>query len=80
MDMEAFSFQGAALVPRPIAGLIQDLRRFPNFEKILCYQYSGIFNSPESRIKPGGLSTVLLYRDYHQYLQGVNTDTQRKPD
>lgn len=71
MDMEAFLFEGKALVPRPIAGLLQDLQRFPNFEKILCYQYSGIFNSPDTEVKPGGPPTVVLYRDYLQYKNGL---------
>ncbi len=71
MDMEAFLFDGKALVPRPIEGLIQDMQRFPNFEKILCYQYSGIFNAPGSRITPGGPPTVVLYKDYRRYLQSV---------
>jgi hypothetical protein len=78
MDMEAFTFEGKALVPRPIGGLIQDMRRFPNFEKILCYQYPGMFNSSESRMKPGGAPTVTLYHDYQQYLQGMNRNTQTK--
>ena len=69
MDMEAFLFDDKALVPRPIAALIQDLQRFPNFEKILCYQYSGIFNSPDTKVQPGGPATVVLYRDYLQYRQ-----------
>lgn len=72
MDTEAFVFQGKALVPRPIGGLIQDLQHFPNFEKILCYQYPGMFNSPKSRIKPGGSATVVLFRDYQQYLRVLN--------
>ncbi len=74
MDMEAFVFEGKALVPRPIGGLIQDLQRFPNFEKVLCYQYPGMFNSPRSRVKPGGPATILLYRDYQQYFRGLNRD------
>ena len=72
MDMEAFLFQDKALIPRPISGLIQDLQRFPNFEKILCYQYPGIFNSPETKVQPGGPPTVVLYRDYLRYLQGIH--------
>jgi len=71
MDMEAFLFDGKALVPRPIDGLIQDMRRFPNFEKILCYQYPGIFNAPASRITPGGPLTVTLYNDYRSYLENL---------
>lgn len=76
MDMEAFLFDGKALVPRPIDGLIQDMERFPNFEKILCYQYPGIFNAPGSRITPGGPATVALYNDYRRYLQSLG----RVPD
>ncbi|HXI38741.1 MAG TPA: DUF4434 domain-containing protein [Bryobacteraceae bacterium] len=72
MDMEAFLFEGKALVPRPIDGLIQDLTRFPNFEKILCYQYPGIFNSPDSSLKPGGPRTVMLYSEYQQYLKSLH--------
>lgn len=84
MDMEAFLFEdNVALVPRPIAGLLQDLQRFPNFEKILCYQYPGIFNSPTTKVQPGGAATVVLYRDYQAYLQMVrqtHETTREKPD
>jgi hypothetical protein len=69
MDMEAFLFEGKALVPRPISGLLEDMRRFPDFEKILCYQYPGIFNAPGERITPGGPATVELYNDYRKYLE-----------
>jgi hypothetical protein len=70
MDMEAFLFEdNVALVPRPITGLLQDLQRFPSFEKILCYQYPGIFNSPKTKVQPGGPPTVVLYRDYQAYRQ-----------
>ena len=74
MDMEVFNFEpGApgtldALVPRPITGLLSDLHRFPNFEKILCYQFPGLMNSPQMSIKPGGENTVKLFRDYKNYL------------
>jgi hypothetical protein len=76
MDMEAFLFDGKALVPRPIDGLIQDMQRFPNFEKILCYQYPGIFNAPGLRITPGGPPTVVLYNDYRKYLQTLSRPPQ----
>jgi hypothetical protein len=74
MDMEAFLFEGKALIPRPIAGLLQDLQRFPNFEKILCYQYPGIFNSPRTRVRPGGHPTVVLYQDYLGYRQHIRRE------
>ncbi len=76
MDMEAFVFNGKALIPRPVGGLIRDLRRFPNFEKILCYQYSGLFNAPGSRITPGGPATVRLYADYARYLESIGRAPQ----
>jgi len=76
LDMEAFLFDGKALVPRPIGGLLGDMRRFPNFEKILCYQYPGIFNAPESRITPGGPPTVVLYKDYRKYLESLGRAPQ----
>ena len=74
MDMEVFDFEhGApgtldALVPRPVKGLLSDLRRFPNFEKIICYQFPGLLNSPASSIHPGGENTVKLFLDYKKYL------------
>jgi len=72
MDMEIFDFaEGNALVPRSIKGVINDLHRFPNFEKILCYQYPGLLNSPSASIKPGGPKTVKLYLDYKQYLDSI---------
>ncbi len=72
MDMEIFDFaEGNALVPRSINGVIDDLHRFPNFEKILCYQYPGLLNSPTASIKPGGPNTVKLYLDYKNYLDSV---------
>ena len=72
MDMEVFDFaENNALVPRPIGGLLSDLHRFPNFEKILCYQFTGLLNSPDMSIKPGGPNTVKLYLDYKQYLDSI---------
>ncbi len=76
MDMEIFNFaEGNALYPRPINGLLSDLHRFPNFEKILCYQYTGLLNSPTASIKPGGPRTVKLYVDYKNYLDSIKAAT-----
>lgn len=79
MDMEAFLFEGKALVPRPIDGLIRDMQRLPNFEKILCYQYPGIFNAPGSRITPGGPATVVLHNNYLHYLQSIDRTAHKRP-
>jgi hypothetical protein len=70
MDMEAFNFTpDNALVPRGIEGLLSDLQRFPNFEKIICYQFPGLMNSPEMSIRPGGEKTVQLFLDYKKYVK-----------
>lgn len=76
LDMEAFLFEDDnALYPRPVEGLIEDFRRFPNFEKVVCYQFPGIFNPPWARSKPGGERTVQLFNDYKQYLEKHRTWT-----
>jgi len=75
MDLEVFLFgPKMELYPRPIKGLISDLDRFENFEKILCYQVPGLMNAPWMSRKPGGrepdsADTVRLYTDYKRYLE-----------
>lgn len=69
MDMEAFLFGPQnELYPRPIDGLISDMERFPNFEKILIYQFPGMLTSPSMRVKLGGDDAVKLYTDYQAWL------------
>lgn len=69
MDMELFLFDKTeALYPRPIDGLLSDLTRFPNFEKILGYQYQGLLCSPTASAKLGGPDAVKLFKDYKTYL------------
>lgn len=80
MDLEAFVFEDKALVPRPIDGIVKDLREFSQFEKIICYQYPGIFNSPDTRVKLGGRRTVTLYEDYLDYLEKIGRRPQQRPD
>lgn len=72
MDMEAFLFgKDKELYPRPIDGLLSDFNRFQNFEKILCYQFPGLFNAPWASRKPGGEATVKLYQDYKRYYNNM---------
>ena len=69
LDQEAFLFKpDKALYPRPIEELVADFPKFSNFEKIVCYQFPGLFNRPGSRRTPGGEDTVQLYLDYKNYL------------
>jgi len=71
LDVETFVFRnGVELHPRPIGELIGDLRRFPNFEKILHYQFPGMMSAPQMTRQPGGPASVTLYEDYRRYLEG----------
>jgi hypothetical protein len=70
MDLETFVFRnGSELHPRPIDGLVSDLRRFPNFEKTLHYQFPGLMSSTKMPRQPGGPASVKLYEDYQRYLR-----------
>jgi hypothetical protein len=69
MDLEAFLFHAdSALYPRPIGDLVDAFRCYPMFEKVVCYQFPGLFSAPWLRIQPGGTDTVRLYEDYQAYL------------
>lgn len=69
LDVESFMFQnGVELHPRPVDELISDLQRFPNFEKILHYQFPGMMSAPAMSCQPGGPASIKLYEDYRRYL------------
>jgi hypothetical protein len=70
LDLEVFDFEKetGALIPRPVEGLISDLTRFRNFEKVLCLEYTGLLNEPGSLHPPGGPATTKLWQDYQIYL------------
>ena len=69
LDMEAFNFHAdMALYPRPIEELVEELHRRKNFEKIICYQFPGMFNPEWAAIQPGGPDTVRLHNDYRNYV------------
>lgn len=57
-----------ALYPRPIEQIIEELRRYPEFEKVLCFQYPGLMTAPDFSPKLGGDEAVKLYEGYRQYL------------
>lgn len=67
-DLEAFLFnEDGSLYPRPASQIIHDLNLFDNFEKILCYQFPGVFNDPEMSVRIGEERTIGLFKDYQQY-------------
>jgi hypothetical protein len=73
LDLETFVFRNTwELHPRPIEGLVSDISRFPNFEKILHYEFPGMMSSPKMSRQPGGPASVKLYEDYERYLRSEN--------
>ncbi len=68
-DLEAFIFnEDDSLSPRDIDGIISDLTMFENFEKILCYQYPGVFNNCDRHPLVGEEKGIRLYDDYKEYV------------
>src|SRR5690606_7333006 len=71
-DLETFLFnEDQSLYPRPIEEIIHDLNLFKNFEKILCYQFPGVFNDPDMSIRVGEERTLKLFKQYQEYLKTV---------
>lgn len=68
-DLETFLFNAdQSLYPRPMEEIIRDLTMLDNFEKILCYQFPGVFSDPGASIKVGEERTIQLFKDYQRYL------------
>lgn len=71
-DLEAFLFnEDMSLYPKPIEQIIHELTLLDNFEKVLCYQFPGVFNSPDMSLRVGEERTVQLYNDYSDYLNSL---------
>ncbi len=70
LDLEAFLFNESEgyLYPRPVEEIVNDLALFDNFEKVICYQYPGVFSDPEMSVQIGEDATVELFKSYRNYL------------
>ena len=69
-DMEAFDFEpDNALKPRATQELTEELNQYALFEKVLCYQYPGLFNAPSAAKKPGGSATVKAFEAYRKWFK-----------
>lgn len=78
-DLEAFLFNpDNSLYPRPIEEIIHDLNLFSNFEKILCYQFPGVFNDPDMSIRVGEERTIDLFNGYMKYLKDLKAKAKNK--
>ncbi len=74
LDLEAFNFEGDnALVPKSFPEIQSEINSARHFEKIICYQFPGLFSSPEMSIKPGGKPTVDLYIEYKKYYDSLQS-------
>ena len=68
MDLEAFTFNpDGSLSPRSFNSIKDDLNTFTGFEKVLCYQYPGVFSNPSFHPQVGEDASRKLYTDYMAY-------------
>lgn len=74
-DLEAFLFNpDMSLYPRPIDEIIGDLNLLDNFEKVLCYQFPGVFSDPSWSFCLGEERTKQLFKDYKAYMDKVKSN------
>jgi hypothetical protein len=67
-DLEAFLFnEDGSLSPRPVDQIKDDLNRYSNFEKTICYQYPGVLSDPDNSIRVGEPSAERLFSEYRKY-------------
>ncbi|WP_199750621.1 DUF4434 domain-containing protein [Gynurincola endophyticus] len=77
-DQEVFLFNpDTSLYPRDFEGILHDLNLFKNFEKILCYQYPGVFNDPIETFVVGDTTSLSLFTKYKEY-QNTQRNKLRK--
>ena len=78
-DLEVFLFNpDNSLYPRPVEEIIRDLNLFDNFEKILCYQFPGVFNDPKMSIRIGEARTIDLFNGYMKYLKELKYRSKKR--
>lgn len=71
-DLEAFLFNpDMSLYPRPIDEIVHDLNLLDNFEKVLCYQFPGVFSNPDMSVRVGEERTEELYNAYKAYMEKI---------
>lgn len=73
-DVEFFDFEGivynSALIPAPFERVKKQLENVaPYADKILCYQYLGLMNPPDSKAFAGHDDSVSFYEEYKKYIE-----------
>ena len=72
VDMELFKYPfPEGLIPKPFEDIQKEIDDYHNVEFIVGYEYTGILNSPESRLKLGGKEPERLYQSCKTFYEGV---------
>lgn len=71
VDMEMFAeaplITRGVLVPKTTEELIAEIRKYDNVEQICGYEFTGLMDSPESKVHLGGDAASALYVGYGKY-------------
>jgi len=71
-DVEIFKFNGKVLFPAAFERVQQQLEIASKYvDKILCYQYLGMMNKPDSLVHAGHPTSPKLYQDYMDFIQST---------
>ncbi|REE55453.1 uncharacterized protein DUF5109 [Paenibacillus taihuensis] len=74
-DVEIFKFHGKVLHPAPFERVKGQLEVASKYvDKILCYQYLGMLNKPDSAAHAGHPDSPKLYRDYMDFIRANRTN------
>lgn len=77
VDLEIFAFEGEGeryrpLVPAPFERVKRQIENLsPHVERVICYQYWGLMNSPNATVRLGHPSSTRLYEDYREWRRCV---------
>eukprot|EP01105_Mastigella_eilhardi_P009591 TRINITY_DN2258_c0_g1_i5.p1 TRINITY_DN2258_c0_g1~~TRINITY_DN2258_c0_g1_i5.p1 ORF type:complete len:301 (+),score=76.48 TRINITY_DN2258_c0_g1_i5:554-1456(+) len=70
VDMELFQYPIGpdGLVPKPVADVINEITDlYPSVQNVVGYEFTGLMDSPYSRLHLGGEAAAQMYTDYLDY-------------
>eukprot|EP00823_Brevimastigomonas_motovehiculus_P001407 TRINITY_DN1192_c0_g1_i3.p1 TRINITY_DN1192_c0_g1~~TRINITY_DN1192_c0_g1_i3.p1 ORF type:complete len:517 (+),score=103.38 TRINITY_DN1192_c0_g1_i3:1434-2984(+) len=68
VDLEIFQYPfPKGLVPKTIDDLIKEIDSYQIIENLVGYEFTGLMDSPQSRLKLGGDAAVKLFEGYKTY-------------
>lgn len=72
VDMELFKFPfPEGLEPKPLEAILKEMEDYADVEFIIGYAFTGILDSPDSRLKLGGRNPAILYQHYQEYYDTI---------